>query len=134
VKIPAGVSDGEVLRISGEGESGGRGSRPGDLYLNLRVAADQRFTRDGSDIRSRFEVPMAKAALGGTVSIETVDGEVELKLPAGTQPGQEFRLRGKGVPLLRRSGRGDHLVAVTVAIPKKLTREQRRLLENWDSL
>ncbi|MFA6603311.1 MAG: molecular chaperone DnaJ [Patescibacteria group bacterium] len=134
VRIPAGVSDGEVMRVTGEGEPGKRGARSGDLYLNLRVAADPRFTRDGADIRSRFEATIAQAALGGAVSVETVDGEVELKLPAGTQPGQEFRLRGKGVPLLRRSGRGDHLVTVTVAIPKKLTREQRRLLEKWEDL
>ncbi len=134
LKIPAGVSDGEVLRVSGEGEPGERGGRPGDLYVTLRVAADPRFTRQGFEILSKIEIPMSQAALGGTVAVETVDGPVELKIPAGTQPGQTFRLRGKGVPLLKKSGRGDHLAEISVAIPRKLTKEQRRILEDWDNI
>lgn len=134
LKIPAGVSDGEVLRVGGEGEPGEHGARAGDLYVNLRVAADPQFTRQGSDILSKMEISVPLAALGGTVAVETVDGKVDLKIPAGTQPGTVFRLRGKGVPQLRRSGRGDHLVEIGVAVPRKLTREQKRVLEQWDEL
>jgi molecular chaperone DnaJ len=134
VEVPAGVDDNEVLRVAGEGEPGGRGGKPGDLYLKIRVASDRRFERQGFDITSKVEIPMPLAALGGTVPVETVDGEVELKIPTGTQPGQVFKLRGKGVPMLKKQGRGDHLVEVLVEIPKKLSREQRKALENWADL
>ncbi|MDD5251508.1 MAG: molecular chaperone DnaJ [Patescibacteria group bacterium] len=134
VKVPAGIADGEVLRVSGEGEPGERGARPGDLYLNLRVAADKRFVRNGFDIVSHLEIPINIAALGGNMTVETVDGEVELKLPAGTQPGQLFRLRNKGVPMLKKTGCGDHIVEVSVAVPKKLSRGQKKALEKWDEL
>jgi molecular chaperone DnaJ len=134
LKIPAGVSEGEVLRVSGEGEPGEYGSRAGDLYVTMRVASDPAFIRHGFDILNKMEVSVPLATLGGTVAVETVDGKVDLKIPAGTQPGQVFRLRGKGVPQLRRSGRGDHLVEVTVVIPKKLSREQKRLLERWEEI
>jgi len=134
LKIPAGVSDGEILRVSGEGEAGEHGARSGDLYVALRVAADPRFIRRGFDILSKLEIPMVRAALGGTASVETVDGKVELKVPAGTQSGQVFRLKGRGVPQLKRSGRGDHLVEVIVLTPGKLSRGQRRALEGWDDL
>jgi len=131
VKIPAGINDGEVLRMTGEGETVGRGGRPGDLYLNIRIKPDHRFTREGFDVHSQKKISFAKAALGGTISVETIDGEVELKIPAGTQPGSVFRLKGKGIPFLKRSGRGDHHVEVTVHVPEKLTREQRKMFEEW---
>jgi molecular chaperone DnaJ len=134
VKIPAGVDDGAVLRISGEGEAVAHGGRSGDLYVNIRVTADPRFTRHGFDIVSRVELPIVRAALGGTIAVETVDGLVDLKIPAGTQPGQTFRLRGKGVPHLRKSGRGDHLVEATVKVPTKLSRGQKKALEQWEEL
>ncbi len=131
VKVPAGINDGEVLRMTGEGEVVGRGGRPGDLYLNIRIKPDHRFTREGFDVHSQKKVSFAKAALGGTVGVETIDGEVELKIPAGTQPGTVFRLKGKGIPFLKRNGRGDHHVEVVVHVPEKLTREQRKMLEEW---
>lgn len=134
INIPAGIADGEVLRVSGEGEAMPHGGRAGDLFLAVRVRPDKRFARDGFDVRSIAEVPFSRAALGGEVSIETIDGPVELKIPAGTQPGAEFRLRARGIPHLKRSGRGDHIVEVTIAVPKKLTREQKRVLETWDEL
>jgi len=134
LKIPAGVSDGEVLRVSGEGEAAEHGGRSGDLYVTLRVASDRRFERRGFDIVSKLEVPMVLATLGGDASVETVDGRVDLKIPAGTQSGQVFRLKGRGVPQLKRSGRGDHLVEAVVLTPGKLSRGQRRALEDWDKL
>jgi molecular chaperone DnaJ len=133
LKIPAGINDGEILRVSGEGEPGGRGGLPGDLYVTVRVKGDKNFRRQGYDILTTQEIPMPLAALGGKVDTETVDGPVELKIPAGTQSHSEFRLKAKGVPHLRRTGRGDHLVTVKVEIPKKLSRKQKKALEEWDS-
>lgn len=132
VKIPAGINDGEVLRVGGEGEAAPHGAHNGDLYLTMRVKRDPRFVREGFDVNSELEIGIARAALGGTETVETVDGSVELTIPAGTQPDAVFRLKGKGIPHLRRSGRGDHLVHITVVIPKKLTKEQKKALETWD--
>lgn len=132
LKIPAGIADGEVLRVSGEGEAAPRGGRAGDLYLNVRVKADSRFQREGFDVISTALIGVSLAALGGEIHVETVDGPVDLKIPAGTQPGAQFRLRGKGITHLRRSGRGDHIVTVDVRIPKKLTKEQKKALEEWE--
>ncbi|MEK9151758.1 MAG: molecular chaperone DnaJ [Patescibacteria group bacterium] len=132
LSIPAGVADGEVLRVSGEGEAAPRAGKSGDLYVTVRVKADPAFTREGFDIKTQLEIPMAKAALGGAIEVITLDGPVELKLPSGTQPGQIFRLKARGVPHLKRSGRGDHFVEIKVKIPSKLSREQRRILEEWE--
>ncbi len=132
VKIPAGINDGEVLRVGGEGEAAPHGGRSGDLYLAMRIKRDPRFVREGFDVNSELEIGIARATLGGIETVETVDGKVELTIPAATQPDAVFRLKGKGVPHLKRSGRGDHLVHVTVVIPKKLTKEQRKALESWD--
>lgn len=131
LKIPAGIADGETLRVTGEGEAAPRGGRAGDLYLTVRVKPDPRFEREGFDVGSTVEIPISLAALGGTATAETVDGEVELKIPAGTQPGTHFRLRDKGITHLRKSGRGDHIVEVQVRVPKKLSREQKKMLEDW---
>ncbi|HTM67764.1 MAG TPA: molecular chaperone DnaJ [Candidatus Binatia bacterium] len=131
VKVPAGIADGEILRVNGEGEAAPRGGRAGDLYLSIRVKPDHRFERDGFDVHSTIEIGVARAALGGEVPVETLDGTVEFAVPAGTQPGQVFRLRGKGITYLRRNGRGDHLVTIAVKVPKKLSKEQRKTLESW---
>jgi molecular chaperone DnaJ len=131
IKIPAGIADGETLRVTGEGEAAPRGGRSGDLFLNIRVKPDARFERDGFDVGSYAEIPVSLAALGGETTVQTVDGEVSLKIPAGTQPGAQFRLKGKGITHLRRSGRGDHIVEVRVHIPKKLSKEQKKMLEEW---
>ncbi|MBI4133523.1 molecular chaperone DnaJ [Candidatus Uhrbacteria bacterium] len=132
VKIPPGAEDGGVVRVSDEGEAAPHGGSSGNLYLRLHVKSDPRFERHGQDIFSRVPVKFVTAAGGGTVSIETVDGSVELKIPAGTQSGALFRLRGKGVPHIRRAGRGDHIVEVAIEVPTKLSRKQRRLLEEFD--
>lgn len=129
VKVPAGIAHGQTIRLSGEGEAGERGAQAGDLYLTVRVASDARFTRDGDDIHSEITLSFSQAALGTTIDVDTVDGVVALKVPAGTQSGQEFRLKGKGVVHLKSSGRGDHLVHVQVKTPKDVNRRQRDLLE-----
>jgi molecular chaperone DnaJ len=129
IKIPAGVSDGETLRLAGQGEAGARGARSGDLFINLRVRDHKIFTRDGFDIYSKVVVNFPDAALGIKKDVETVDGPVEVKIPAGIQSGQIMRLAGKGVPFLRRNGRGDHLLEIIVETPKHLSRRQKKLIE-----
>lgn len=129
VNIPGGVDDGNMVRVRGEGEAM-KGGEPGDLLLRMHVAPDKRFERQGSTIYSTVEIGFTQAALGDTVDADTVDGSVSLNIPAGTQSGTEFRLRGKGVPV--RGGRGDQHVTVRVLTPKKLSKEQRRLLEELD--
>ncbi len=132
-KIPAGINDGEVLRLSGEGEPLPYGAgAPGDLYLTIRVTPDKRFTRNNFDIHSVAEIDVPTAALGGTVTIPTLDGDTTLRVPAGTQPGQVFRLKEKGIPFLKRTGRGDMYVELRVVIPKKLSKKQKKALEEWN--
>jgi molecular chaperone DnaJ len=129
VRIPAGITDGATIRVTSEGEAGERGHEAGDLYVHVCIKSDPRFTRDGDDVTSETFVPFADAALGTTVPVETVDGRVELKIPAGTQPGTVLKLKGKGITHLRSGGRGDHLVTVIVEVPKKLSKKQKELLE-----
>jgi len=129
VKVPAGVDDGSRLRVAGEGEAGFNGGPAGDLYVFLSVRNHPKFTRRDYDIHAEHAVHYTQAALGSELTVETIDGHDTLKIPAGTQPTQVFRLRGKGVPFLDGSGRGDHYVHVAVRIPTSLTDEQRTLLE-----
>ncbi|MFH1207524.1 MAG: molecular chaperone DnaJ [Patescibacteria group bacterium] len=129
VQIPAGISEGETIRLSGKGEAGTRGSSAGDLYITMRVKPDPDFTREKDDILSDVSIAFSQAALGTKVPIMTLDGEVMLHIPSGTQSGKVFKLNDKGVPHLRSRGRGDHLVTVTVVTPPHLSREQKRLLE-----
>lgn len=126
VTIPAGTDDGVVYRVRGEGEAM-RGGQAGDLLVRVHVEPDPRFEREGSTVYSSAKIGFTQAALGDDIDVETLDGTVELKIPAGTQGGAQFRLRGKGVP--SRSGRGDQVVTVEVVTPTKLSREQRELLE-----
>lgn len=127
VEIPAGVEDGMQIRVRGQGEALG-GGETGDLYIHVRVQQDSRFERDGDTIYVTKPVGFTQAALGDEVDIDTVDGKVKMKIPPGTQSGEELRLRGKGVPNSR-GGRGDQIVIVQVVTPKKLSREERELLE-----
>ncbi len=127
VDIPAGVEDGMKVRVRGGGESIGAMGESGDLYLRVHVKHDPRFERDGATIYTEKIIGFTQAALGDTVDVETVEGAVKLKIPAGTQSGDKLRLKGRGVPSGR--GRGDHIVVVTVEVPKKLSRDQRRLVE-----
>jgi len=133
VDIPAGIHDGQRIRITGEGHAGVPGTRAGDVYVQVHVLHDPRFVREGNDIFSTVDLSMTQAALGATITIPTLDGEHELELPSGTQPGQVVNLRGRGMPVLQGFGRGDHRVLVNVVLPRHLNAEQRRLLEEFDS-
>jgi molecular chaperone DnaJ len=129
LKIPAGVDEGSRLRVTGEGESGANGGPPGDLYVFISVKEHPRFQRRDYDIHSEQAISFTQAALGAEVKTPTLEGDESLRVPAGTQPAQTFRLRGKGVQFVDGSGRGDHYVHVNVRIPTSLTDEQRTLLE-----
>jgi len=129
VDIPAGIADSQRIRVTGRGHAGERGGPSGDLFVLVRVREDERFLRDGDDLITVVDVPAPRAALGTKVQVPTLDGTQELDIPAGTQPGTTMTIRGAGMPPLRRGRRGDIKVVVNVAIPRKLNREQRRLLE-----
>lgn len=129
VKIPPGVDDGSRLRVAGEGEAGFNGGPAGDLYVFISVREHPKFTRRDYDVHAEHVISFTQAALGGEANVETLDGHEPLRIPVGTQPNQVFRLRGKGVPYLDGSGRGDHYVHVAVRIPTSLSDEQRALLE-----
>lgn len=131
VKIPAGVDNGATMRLSGQGAAAKGSTAKGDLYIQIRVRADKRFHREGSNILSEATISMPEAALGTEVPVETVEGEVTLKIPAGTQSGKVFRLSDRGVPGLSGRRRGDHLVTVNVEIPTKLTARQKELLQEF---
>jgi molecular chaperone DnaJ len=127
ITIPPGVDDGATLRVPGKGEVGPNSGPPGNLFVKIRVRPHDLFTRHGNTIQLQVGINVAQAALGDEVEIETLDGPVNLKIPSGTQSGQQFRLRGRGVPDLRGGDRGDQLVTVQVVIPRQLTDEQRDL-------
>ena len=132
VKIPAGIHDGQRIRISGEGHAGVLGGRAGDAYVLVHVRPDPRFVRDGNDVFSTVELTMTQAALGATVVVETLEGEEELSFKPGTQAGEIRLLGGHGFPVLQGFGRGDHRVLVNVLVPHRLTDDQRRLLEEFE--
>ncbi len=134
VKIPAGIHDGQQIRISGEGHAGQLGGRAGDIYVRVHVKPDARFVREGDDIFSTVDLNIVQAAIGTNVTVETLDGPRELEFEPGTQPGEIRVLSGRGMPVLQGFGRGDHRVLVNVAVPHRLTDEQRRLLEEFDRL
>jgi curved DNA-binding protein len=128
VKIPAGVTNGTKIRLSGQGAQGVGGGPAGDLYLKVRLKPDSRFEVKGNDFRTTVHVAPWEAALGAKVDVPTLDGAVSMTVPAGTQSGQTLRMRGKGLP--RRSGpAGDLLVTVQIAIPRNLTAKERELFE-----
>jgi molecular chaperone DnaJ len=131
VKIPAGVDDGSRLRVAGEGEAGYNGGPAGDLYVFISVEEHPKFTRRDYDIHSEQTVSFTQAALGAEVVTDTIDGPETLRIPAGTQPSQVFRLRGKGVQFLQGPGRGDQYVHVSVKIPTALNDQQRELLQRY---
>ncbi len=129
VKIPAGVETGSRLRLQSEGESGAYGGPAGDLYVVIHVAEHEQFERQGNNLYASVPISFAQAALGSEIQVRTLDNEQSLKIPAGTQTGTVFRVRGKGMPVLGGRGRGDLFVAVSVVTPTMLTREQRKVLE-----
>lgn len=132
VTIPAGIDEGHQIRLTNEGEVGPRGGPPGSLYVAVHVAAHPSLKRDGTELYYEAPISIAQAALGTKIVVPTVDGDEEVEIKAGTQPDTEIRLRGKGVPHLRRSGsRGDLHVLVDVRVPTKLSKRQRELLEAY---
>jgi molecular chaperone DnaJ len=131
VEVPAGISDEQRIRLAGRGHAGERGGPPGDLYVLVRVAEDERFIRDGNDLVSVIDLPAPAAALGAKVTVPTLDGDEELDIAPGTQPGTVITLHGRGMPSLRRGRRGDQRVVVNVVIPRNLSDEQRDMLERF---
>lgn len=131
VRIPAGVDDGAQIRLSGEGEGGMKGGPAGDLYIVIRVKSHEFFDREGDDIYCEVPLTFVQAALGDEIEVPTLTEKVKLKVPAGTQTGTYFRLKGKGVPKLRGYGQGDQHVKVTVVTPTKLSEEQKELLRQF---
>jgi molecular chaperone DnaJ len=129
IKIPAGVETGSRLRVTGEGEGGVNGGPPGDLFIVIHVAEHESFERQGANLYSAVPITFGQAALGADIKVKTLEGEEDLKVPAGTQTGTIFRIKGKGMPNLAARGHGDLFVAVTLITPKTLTKEQRKLLE-----
>jgi len=121
IKIPAGVDDGSEIKF-------------GDVYIVCQVKNDPNFTRRGYDIFANVDVPFVRAALGGTIEVLTIDGSVKVRLPSGTQPGTQIRLRGKGIPHLRGGNRGDQYINISVHVPSKLSREEKKLFEELDKL
>jgi molecular chaperone DnaJ len=129
VKIPAGADTGLRIKIAGEGEAGKYGGIAGDLFVVIHVSEHETFKRQGNDLYTSIPISFAQAALGTELKIETLDGEVALKIPAGTQTGTVFRIENKGMPILGGKGRGDLFIGVTLVTPKNLTKEQRQLFE-----
>jgi len=134
LKIPAGIEDGSRLRSMRNGEAGLRGGPPGDLYVVVHIKEHEVFEREDSNLFCEVPVSFSSAALGGEVNVPTLDGQAQLKIPAGTQSGTAFKLRGKGVPVLNSHSRGDLIVRVAVEVPTRLNAEQRRKLEEFSAL
>jgi molecular chaperone DnaJ len=135
VNIPEGVEDGTRIRLAGEGEAGMRGGPAGDLYIFLSIIPHEFFQRDGADLFCRVPISMTTAALGGQIDVPTVEGgATRVKVPEGTQSGKQFRLKGKGMPVLRQKMTGDLYIQVEVETPKNLTKRQRELLQEFEEL
>ncbi len=133
VTVPSGVEDGTRIRLSNEGEAGLRGAPAGDLYIFLSVSPHRLFRRDGANIYCKVPIPMTTAALGGSVEVPTVEGaRTRVAIPTGSQSGQQFRLRGRGMRILRSDARGDMFVQITVEIPVNLTKKQKELLKEFE--
>jgi len=135
VNIPAGIEDGTRIRLAGEGEAGFRGGPTGDLYIFISVKPHEYFQRDGSDLYCKIPLSMTTAALGGQFEVGTLDGgQARVKVPEGTQTGRQFRLRGKGMPVLRRSDMGDLYIQIAVETPQNLSKRQRELLQEFEEI
>jgi molecular chaperone DnaJ len=132
VEVPPGIHDGQRIRLSGEGHAGPLGGQSGDLYVLVRIEPHDRLVREGDDVYSTVHLTMTEAALGTRVKVPTLDGDFELELAPGTQPGEVRTLRGRGMPVLQGFGRGDHRVLVNVAVPRQLSEEQRKLLTEFE--
>jgi len=133
VDIPAGIHDGQRIRLSGEGHVGSLGGRAGDIYVLVRVRPDPRFAREGNDLFSTIDLTMTQAALGARITVPTIDGETEVEFAPGTQPGEIRVLKGRGMPVLQGFGRGEHRILVNVLIPRQLDEDGKRLLQEFES-
>jgi molecular chaperone DnaJ len=133
VDVPVGIADGQRIRLSGHGHAGEAGAPAGDLYILVKVRDDKRFVREGDDLLTALDVPAPVAALGATLEVPTLEGTAEVEVSPGTQPGAVLTLRGQGMPALRRGRRGDLRVVINVVIPRRLTDEQRELLERLNA-
>jgi molecular chaperone DnaJ len=134
VEIPAGIHDGQRIRLTGEGHAGAAGARSGDVYVEVHVRHDERFVREGNDVYTTVDLTITQAALGAAVTVPTLQGDEELTFEPGTQPGEIVVLRGRGLPVLQGFGRGNQRVLVNVTVPRRLTEEQRRLLEEFEQV
>ena len=132
IKIPAGAEEGTNLRVSGEGEAGEVGAPNGDLYVIVHIKEHDVFERDGDNIYVRVDISFVTAALGSEIEVPTLEGKAKLKIPAGTQPGTIFRMRGKGIPFLHGYGQGDEMVEVNVKVPEKLSKKQKEILKEFE--
>jgi molecular chaperone DnaJ len=129
VKIPAGIDHNQTISLSGEGHVGSNGGPRGDLLITVSIRPHDTFTREGTSVLCEMPISVTQAILGDEIEVPTLDGKVKYTIPEGTQSGTVFRLKGKGIPFLRSTGRGDQYVTVTVEIPKSLTKEQREIVE-----
>lgn len=129
VKVPAGITDGQAIRVAGQGEAPRGGGQSGDLFVTIHVEPDTELTRDGDNVRSTATLPFVDATLGTTVRVRTLAGDRDFKIPPGTQPGTELRLSGLGFSSLNGAGQGDHIVTITIEVPKRLSRQERKLVE-----
>lgn len=133
IPVPAGIEDGSRIRIAGEGEAGPSGAPPGDLYVHVGIKPHPLFQREGANLLMHVPLRMSQAALGSEIEVPVIDGtRTKVKVPAGTQPGEQFRLRGKGFSVLRSTGRGDMYIQVSIETPRNLSRRQRELIEEFD--
>ena len=132
VNIPAGIDDGQIITISGEGEAGTQGGPPGDINVVVSVRPHEIFERSGPDLYMKMDISFVRAALGGDIIVPTIDQPVKYHVPEGTQPGAIFRLKGQGMPRLRGIGRGDLYVTLNIEVPKKLTEKQRQMLLDFE--
>ncbi len=132
IEIPAGIDDGQTIRVRGGGDAGINGGPAGDLNISVGVRPHPIFERDGFDVYCQIPVTFTQAALGAEIIVPTIDGKVKFNIPEGTQPGNEFKLRGKGIQRLNYSGRGDQYVTVTVEVPRNLSKEQKEMLRSFD--
>ena len=133
IRIPAGIANGQQVRIPGKGEASAHGGMSGDLYVTVHVKPDATLTRSGNTVRSTAKVSFAQAALGTTLKVDTLRGKKEIRIPAGTQPGDEIKLSGGGFPDVQSGRAADHIVTATVVVPKSLSRKQKKLLEDFEA-
>jgi DnaJ-class molecular chaperone len=132
VKIPAGVDTGSKIRLAGKGEPSPNGGKPGDLYIEIRVHPHPYFTRQGEDIYLDVPITLGEAVNGASIEVPTIDGKIHMKIPAGTQGGQKFRLKEKGVPHPKGEGRGDQYVVTQIQIPKDIKEEGKKLIQEFE--